>query len=296
MLLGIAIYLLYINWPSDPLYEEFLLNKTQGAGSGEIQFYANMRYMDRKISYTLSNSCDAGKKLDAERAFSIISEKTILEFNRVSTGGEIEVLCSDVGPEPEEKGHFVAGEGGPSEIINTSMFAVIFSGKVSLFRKNECMDPNVAIHEILHALGFDHNNNGDSIMYPVTKCEQQIDNYIIDEINRIYKIDSVPDLVIEKITARKVGRYLSFEIDTANFGLHNSNGSVLDIYVGSELVREFDLGDIEVGLRKILTVENLKVPQDAEVLLFEIKTSEDEIDKENNKVVMKLEKIQESEV
>ena len=34
-----------------------------------------------------------------------------------------------------EEGFFVAGEGGPSEVINTSLYGVIFKGKVSFFRE-----------------------------------------------------------------------------------------------------------------------------------------------------------------
>lgn len=287
MLLCISFYVLLLNMPTEPIHDEFLLNNSRDTSKG-IQFYPNMRYRDKEISYTISASCDAGKKLDAERAFSLISGKTVLKFYPLERDGEINVLCADIAPLPEEKGHFVAGEGGPSEIINTSMFAVIFSGKVSLYKKNECSDPNVAIHEILHALGFDHNNDKKSIMYPITQCDQEIDSYIINEINRLYSIESVPDLVIKKITATKTGRRLSFEIEIANFGLHDSNGSVLDVYAEDKLIKEFDLGDIALGIKKILTVENLEVNRDTVDISFRVKTSENELDKTNNNVEMKL--------
>ena len=253
-----------------------------------IQFYPNMRYRDRLISYSISDSCDNAQKSDAIRAFSLISERTIIRFYSVKENAEINVLCSDIAPRPEEKGHFVAGEGGPSEIYNSSIYAVIFSGKVSLFRLGECNAPKVAIHEILHALGFDHNDNQKSIMFPLTKCDQEIDDYIINEINRLYKIDSASDLAIEKVEAVKAGIYLSFEIKIGNFGLHDSGESKLVIYAENEMVSEISLDSIEIGTRKILTVQNIKIPRDSKVISFEIKAFENDLDSDNNKVIVRL--------
>ena len=42
-----------------------------------------MRYQDRTISYSVSKYCNQNQKLDSEMAFSIISEKTILKFNKL---------------------------------------------------------------------------------------------------------------------------------------------------------------------------------------------------------------------
>ena len=290
VLLGLGAYILWLNYPTEKVrYEEYYLNISEGVYSSEVQFYPNMRYRDRVISYSISNSCNLNQGLDAERAFSIISEKTILRFNRLEDrNAEIKIFCSDLAPEPEEEGHFVAGEGGPSEIINTSNYAVIFSGKVSLYRENECKNPNIALHEIIHALGFDHNDNEKSIMYPLTKCDQEVDPLIIEEINRIYKADSKPDLVIERVIANKSGRYLNFEIGVGNFGLKDSKNARLVIYVGGEFINDFNLEEIEIGSRKILTVENLKVPRNAEIINFVVENFEPELDSENNRVDIRL--------
>ena len=297
LVLALGIALLWINIPGLPgqslKEKEFNSNKEiMNEYSNNIQFYSNMRYKDRKITYTISNSCDAAKKKDVERAFAFLAERTILNF-RESPDGEISILCSDISPKPEEKGHFVAGEGGPSEIINTTRFAVILSGKVSLYRRtSECARPNVAIHEILHALGFDHNKNPKSIMYAVTDCDQTLDANIIEEINDLYKTESAPDLMIEKVKASQRGRYLNFEITIGNLGLQDSEGSNLAVYADSTEVKSFTLSQIEIGTRKILTVDNLRVPLSFEIANFEVKTSEKEIDKNNNIVELKLEKIQ----
>ncbi len=295
MLLGLGIYVLFLNLPNGSVqFQEFKFNsdifREVDFSTKGIQFYPNMRYKERTISYSISNSCDSRRKGDVESAFSLIADETILEFYEVDDA-EIKILCSNIVPRPEEEGHFVAGEGGPSEIINTTNYAVIFSGKVSLFRENECKNPNIAIHEILHALGFDHNDNSGSVMYPITRCEQEIDSYIIEEINRLYSAESMPDLAVESVIANKTGRYLNFEISIINLGLDDSDSSNLGVYAGAQLVKEFGLGSIGIGTRKILSVQNLVVPRGADVISFEIKTPESELSKENNFVELRLIKI-----
>lgn len=290
-LLIASIYLFYNNLPTEPMnFEDYKFEGKNELNSNGIQFYPNMRYKDRTISFAISNSCDEKTRNSALKAFSMIDEKSIITFQEEKTfsNAEITVLCSEIAPKPEEEGHFVAGEGGPSEVINNTNFAVILSGRVSLFRANECDEPIVAIHEILHALGFDHNNNSNSIMYPLTKCSQNIDDYIIDSINTLYQYDSIPDLLIEKVKAQKVGRYLSFEVTLSNFGLKDSNNSELFIEIGGEIIKSFEIAQIEIGTRRILTVENIRVPKDSSLVLFNLKYSQPELDKKNNDIEVKL--------
>jgi hypothetical protein len=290
VLLGLGSYIFWLNMPQEPVeYEGFYLDNSDLPETGETQFYPNMRYRDRVISYSISNTCAAKQKLDAQKAFSILSDRTLLDFNKVAVGGaEISILCSELSPDPEKEGHFVAGEGGPSEIINISNYAVIFSGKISLYRENDCDNPNVALHEILHALGFDHNTNERSILFPLTKCNQELDDYVIEEINRLYAIDSRVDLAVERITANRSGRYLSFEISVGNFGLKDSDDARLVIYDGENLIRDFELEGIEIGTRKILSVDNLRIPRKSEVISFVVEGFEPELDDGNNRVDVRL--------
>jgi len=243
-----------------------------------------MRYRDRVITYSISDACHMTKLADVRKALGIIEEKTIISFEEVSGGGEIRYLCSNIAPKPEERDHFVAGEGGPSNIINASVYSVILDGKVSLYRPEKCPDPRIAIHETLHALGFDHNTNPESIMYPVSDCKQEIDNYIINEINSLYSVESRPDLLIESLEADKEGRYLSFEITVANFGVIDSKNSSLVIYSDETPARTLELEGIKTGVRKVLTVENLKLPRSSGRVSFAIETEEEEISKSNNAV------------
>ncbi|MBS3090934.1 matrixin family metalloprotease [Candidatus Pacearchaeota archaeon] len=284
--LGVGLYFFFYYLPiGTPIeYKEFRANINNYANISltSQQFYPNMRYRNKQISYSIERRCDQEREADMEKAFSVLSAETSLEFYPSNTNPEIIILCSEIAPTPEEKDHFVAGEGGPSEIINTSILSVIMLGKISLYRADDCNEPKVALHELLHALGFDHNNNPGSIMYPVTNCKQEIDQSIIDDLNRLYGILSLPDLVIDKIDANKTSKYINFEISIANLGLKDSSGSKLELYSGDEIVKEFDLGGIELGRKKILTVSNLFLGGNSNNLKFVVVTSESEISKENN--------------
>lgn len=286
VLLGITIYFLWYNLPGEvEEFNRYNLNEYESLSSKILQFYPNMRYADRVITYSLDSVCNEKKKTDFENAAKILEQKTALDFSKSGNPGDaqIKVYCSNNAPEPEQKDHFIAGEGGPTEIINASRYAVMFAGQISLYREETCDEPKIAIHELLHALGFDHNKNENSIMYPVTDCAQEIDQGIIDEINRLYTEPSFADLLIENINANKSGRYLNFNIIMANYGLKNVYNSSLDIEADGAVIKIFSLGDFDIGTKRSLSVTDLKIPRDASEIAFEIKTKDPEINKDNNR-------------
>ena len=290
-LLIFGLYSMYLNLPiGTKIYKPFsgnvsYLPENVINGSGEVvQFYPNMRYSDRIISYKIESACSEKKSNDIVMAFAAISEKTILSFYQSDDNPEIKVLCSDIAPLAEEKGHFVAGEGGPSEIINTTKFSVILSGKIALYRENKCDKPNVAIHEILHALGFDHINSLKSILYPITSCDQQIDLGVVDLINKLYSIDSLPDLAIDALDASSEGRYLNFNINILNIGLAKSSSAELNLYSDNEKIANFSLGDVEIGEKRILMVENLRLPSREDNIMFVVESSSRELTLDNNRI------------
>ena len=265
-------------------------DKTAQSYSNGTQFYSNMRYPDKRITFSISEECDQAKAMNAEDSFSILSKSTMLEFYETSSNGEIEILCSDIALEQTDKSHFVAGEGGPKDIYVSGPYHVITSGRVSLYRNERCNEPRIALHEILHALGFDHNQNPESIMYPVTSCNEKLDEYIIDEINRLYNIKSAPDLVISSANGEKSNRYVSFEVEIANYGFKDSYGVNLSVYAKDELIKDFSLGDIPFGNKKKITVSNLVVPRNTQEIEFYAYSAEsdDEISLDNNRIVLGL--------
>jgi hypothetical protein len=290
--LGFGVYVLWLNLPfENATYKPFSSNFSTNVGiqNEGAQFYPNMRFPDKIISYRLESTCPQQRWVDVERAFAIISEKTVLKFYNSRDNPEIKILCSRIAPMPGQEGHFIAGEGGPTEIINTTNFAVILGGNISLYREEQCDEPKIAIHEILHALGFDHHNISSSIMNPVTGCNQEIDQYIIDDINSLYKMDSLPDLGIDSIKANRTGRYLNFEINVSNQGLKESKGANLDIYTLDRKIGNFSVGDLDIGTRKMLFVQNEKLAGDSSKIIF-LLSSEDEreLSLDNNRAEISL--------
>ena len=102
----------------------FSLNLT----SDNMQFYENLRYSDSKISYNIADKCTLQKKADAERAFEILENKTILDFYSVNSNEEILITCESRQKIKED--YFIAGEGGPVNISRAGQFNVIFNGQI----------------------------------------------------------------------------------------------------------------------------------------------------------------------
>ena len=185
----------------------------------EMQFYTNMRYPNSEISYKIEN-CPLYKQNKIKQAFKILSNLTVLNFYLVSSNEEISATCKS--RSRIENGLFVAGEGGPINITKTKNFDVISHGEILLIKESKCKRPDIVIHEILHALGFDHSSNPDNIMYKITKCSQTIGEDIIIKINELYSVPDYPDLAFENVSAIMHGKSLDTNISIRNNGLKDS--------------------------------------------------------------------------
>lgn len=287
--IGYAGYYLYQNFPREAIQltgqkvPEITVDNTIPSK----QFYENMRFPDRKINYHISEACSETKTNYMKQALDTIESRTLLSFNPTSKEESVlNILCSDVSPQAEEQNHFVAGEGGPSRVLNSTLYSVILEGKVALYREGNCNNANVAIHELLHALGFDHNNNPKSILYPTLKCDQTIDEEIIDSINELYSVESNPDLMFAELDASKAGVYLNFHMEVLNRGLKKADNVKVSIYADDKFVDEFELNSISIGAKKIIDVENLKVPLNVATIEFIIDPENEipEIYEDNNRV------------
>lgn len=296
--LGVAGYFLYLNFPTSPVQ----LVDMDGNSGGQLldidlnknfsqsqQFYPNMRFKDNLIRYYIEPSCGQGKKEQVMDAFDIVTEKTVLSFKSGDKeNSEIFVTCSELAPDPDIEGHFIAGEGGPTKVINTSLYSVILEGKISLFRPEKCEMPNIAIHEILHVLGFDHNEDPGSILYPTLDCDQKIDSYFVERINKIYSVSSAAELEVSEVEATKLGPYLNFEARVINQGLQDVDSASLKIYANDKFIKSFELNEIEIGTTKILTVENLKISRFTDEVKFVVDEENKviEIFEDNNEKVL----------
>jgi hypothetical protein len=289
--LCVVLYYLWMNLPGEPTpFEDFQLNESVASTISQniTQFYSNMRFKEKRISYSLEPECSGTKLESIKKGLELLSSRTILDFYQKENDGEISFLCSEIAPEPAQKDHFIAGEGGPTEIVNATRYSVILRSKVSLYRGEKCEEPKVSVHEILHALGFEHVKNKSSIMFPITDCSQNLDEDIIEEINRLYSEESLVDIAILNLKAVKRGRYVDFNILIMNQGLQDSRNSTLEISSENEKVAEFNLESTEIGSKRVLNVTNLAVPFSLENLEFNVRGVDPELTLSNNRVEVNL--------
>ncbi|MBI4116340.1 matrixin family metalloprotease [Candidatus Pacearchaeota archaeon] len=297
ILLGFAFFLfavssIFVYWfvPSEGIEfaanPEFKGNYNFSVGNGEMQFYKNMRYPSSEISYKISD-CPLQKKKDMEDAFEILQSMTILRFYPVPEGEEISVHCEE--KIKVEENFFVAGEGGPVNITRTENFNVISHGAILLLRDSDCERPNIAIHELLHALGFDHSENPKNIMHNISRCNQIIGDDIPDSINKVYSVKRNPDLSFENASASLKGRYLDVNLTIRNNGLEDSNAGKLEIYADGEKVKESDIKPLKIGYGYSITFGNIYVPKiSVSELRIIINSSFEELDRKNNEIMLSV--------
>jgi len=252
--------------------------------SGSLQYYPNMKFNHNIITYYIDSSCSDEKKLRIEEALNILEESVSeISFNEI-INGDIEITCEKKNTPSDSQGYFIAGEGGPTSVINASLFYIIEKGTVLLFYdKAVCDYPNIELHELLHVFGFGHSENKESIMYPVSSCNQVLTSDIANELKRLYSIENLPDLFFSDISVKKHGGYIDFELRIKNEGLTDADNIRLEIgsISSNTKIDEFDIGSINYGEGKYLKVENLKIPLRVDGIRFEI-INGNEIDDNNN--------------
>ncbi|MFH1452241.1 MAG: matrixin family metalloprotease [archaeon] len=296
VLIVLLIGYLYLNVPHDPVslevtnkYEDYTINIDYGKTP---VFMKNLRFNHDDISFFIEPTCPADRKNSMRKAFEIFHNqmKIISFYELTNEDADILVGCSDDYIKIGET-HFAAGEGGPSEIINTTNFKIIEKGKISLYKKSSCDYPIVEIHELCHVFGFDHTDNPLSAMYPVTDCNQRLTPDMVEIINELYSIESLPDARIKDIVAVKKGKYLDFNISVINEGLIDIENISLTIFSEEEKIDEFSLGEIKIGYSRSLIVTNVKLPSNnIEFIEFYVdyENKVRELDKENNFVKMSV--------
>ena len=251
-----------------------------------MQFYKNMRFPESNISYRI-NDCNIQKLNEMEEAFEIIANSTVLEFYPVNFEEEISITCdSDV---KVEGNLFIAGEGGPTNITQLENYNLILHGQILLIKNSNCQRPNIAIHELLHVLGFDHSENSNNIMYPISKCKQVIGEDTIYLINELYSVPSYPDIVFENISAVMHGKYLDVNLSMRNNGFKKSPTSQIFIYADDKFVEAVTLEQLDPGYGKIIMLTNhIILKLNIKELRFVINTDFEELNKTNNELNLKL--------
>ncbi|HPD82035.1 MAG TPA: matrixin family metalloprotease [Candidatus Pacearchaeota archaeon] len=271
-------------YDNSPINYNFSLNSSEDS---TLQFYPNMRFSTNQISYRIYQ-CPLQKENQMKEAFNILEDKTVLEFYPFEYDEDILITCSD--EIQIENGLFLAGEGGPTNITVAGTFNVISKGKILLIEESRCEEPSVALHELLHVLGFDHSPNPNNIMYEINYCDQEISNDILDYLNKIYSIPSNPDLTFEGISVIPRGRYLEINVTIRNNGLKDSKLSNLIIFADGNKIKEVEILPLDIGYGRKTSFLAWAPQISIKEVEFVIDNDFPEIDKLNNKVLLNLKK------
>ncbi len=296
-LVGYLAYLLYQYIPGEQQNFQITLPSklpAVNASSSLVQFVPNMRFNKNNLKYYIYEDCSLQKIKRVQEAFSIISSETQIIYFAQTTifdDADITIFCSEVQKEISEN-KFIAGEGGPSEYLNLSLYPLIISGEVLLYDtlyKDKCAYPVVEIHELLHVFGFDHISNTSSILYPYYSCTQRLDKEVTAELKRLYSIEPKSDLFFKEASASKTGIYLTFEIQIQNVGLIDSKQVSLKVLSNNFTIDSFEMEEISPGTTKTLSIQNLMLPKKSmSEIQFRIESSSPEYYLNNNEITAKI--------
>jgi len=267
-----------------------------GVSSEVVQFSPNMRFNHNDISYFINSDCSSGKRTKMLRAFDILSSETdglITFYEDFEEEADILVGCSQDSYEKEEN-VFVAGEGGPTKYINTTVYPVILKGKVLLFNESRasCDRPVLELHELIHVFGFDHINDSSDIMYPYLDCDQQLNPELVSNLKQIYETKPFAELYFENVSAithRSAGLwYLDFNVTIFNNGILDAKNVILEVYADNKLTDSPAVGDLDIGVKNKFYIKNLKLGSKKQEIRFEVKTSTIEYNQNNNILTLKV--------
>jgi hypothetical protein len=164
---------------SIPVLEEPLVN---------YQFFPNLRFDHTNISYNLTPYCKGEEQtLRIPSAFTTLHNKVpALTFYETNGSADIEIIChSDV---VEEGDFYTMGEAYSTYDNRTN---ILLNGHIDIYAYHagvsKCHWGGIELHEILHILGFEHETiYKQSIMNPEVNCKLKLQNYTINELNRLY--------------------------------------------------------------------------------------------------------------
>jgi hypothetical protein len=259
--------------------------------SNEVtQFYPNLKYNHDEISFYIDSGCNEGKRIRMLQAFLILNNETgMLDFYPASTTeADILIDCTN-SVKQEDETSFIVGEGGPTKIINSTIYPIIVQGKIMLHNESSCKEPVTELHELLHVLGFEHLNESDKILYPYLGCNQTLDQRLIGVLKQLYSSPNLPELYFKQASASKAGNYLNFSVQVNNQGIIDAKEVTLKVYEDEASqdneVGSFNLKNIKFGEGKSLEVTSLHLPsRNTKVIILKVISQNREYDSSNNEV------------
>lgn len=300
-MISVGTFFLYQNMPGEEIsmkvknfgslnFQNNLQLPPVNASNEVTQFFPNLRFNHNNLTYFINSECSQEKVSRMNQAFLIITQETgIIYFSQDSEeNADILVGCSFDSYETEEN-VFIVGEGGPTKMLNLSIYPLILRGKVIIYNESSCDYPITELHELFHVFGFDHINNSETIMYPYSGCEQKISPEMIEKIKELYSIPPKAEIYFENITASKKGIYFDFEVMVRNEGLIAAKNISLEVYSEEKKIDSFDLGVLEPGEGTSFNVQNLRLTsRNVEAVRMLLITETDEYNLENNELELNV--------
>ena len=250
-------------------------------------FMDNMRFDTSSISYSFVD-CDKDAQDRMKKAFQIVSDETKEIIFYESQSAKIIIYCSEKKGE-ERNSTFVAGEGGPDNLVNLSLYPLIGSGKIYLYGQTDkpyCDYPIVELHELMHVFGFDHINKTNEILYPYVKCDQRMTSDIVDELKRLDSIKPKADLTLQNLSVNLRGNYLDFNITILNRGLISARNISLEIAGTERVIETVPIGELSPGISQTITARNILLKtNNRNQISFKVSTTTEEYFTENNQLM-----------
>ena len=154
----------------------------------EIETFDNYRFASSTIKYRYEEECTWVQSNRLEEAIDILETETILNFRETSKEPDLYIHCYDYSVQTDEG--IRLGEGSPRYYEELSR--TLINSSINLYARKDavyCVNyPATEIHEILHALNFNHLEDPSSIMHPGIGGDvcPELDESIIKCIEDIY--------------------------------------------------------------------------------------------------------------
>ncbi len=212
------------------------------------------RFNSTDISYSISKNCSRSQTVNAVKAFDIINNVTILNFYKKEFNEDIYVECLDPNKTIEQNN--ILAEGGPDKYMEINDIKVIQHGIVKLYDDEDCNKPITVMHEIFHVLSYEHSSDVDDIMYPISYCDQRINDYLIEDIHKTYNGSLYPDLTYQFIFLSPHNNFIDIDVEIINDGYVTAENIIF--YIDSKsLNRVVDIGIIKSKEGKKIKLRNL---------------------------------------